>query len=250
MTLFLASIFLRWLAALWTWLLVRGDRHAVTVKTVTCRHRRSAQSRRFVSRARAVASGRVSTVIVRCDRVLFVTHAGRKRTNVKRLITFYFDRVSYVSLRRRTRQNRCSTMASLRQTPLTCSGHTRPVVHLGFSDVTDSGYYLISACKGEFNAISKSGIRERSRGRLYPRDFSSLPFWLFDRTFDSRSPWPNSFRMPKAPATSRLDYVCSWQNVRSLPVLFAWSTRRQLAWYIPTCFANKRKTLQRDYLAK
>ncbi|KAE8738473.1 hypothetical protein FOCC_FOCC016032 [Frankliniella occidentalis] len=38
-------------------------------------------------------------------------------------------------------------MANLRQTPLTCSGHTRPVVHLAFSDVTDTGYYLISACK-------------------------------------------------------------------------------------------------------
>lgn len=40
-------------------------------------------------------------------------------------------------------------MAALRQTPLTCSGHTRPVVHLDFSDVTESGYYLISACKGK-----------------------------------------------------------------------------------------------------
>lgn len=39
-------------------------------------------------------------------------------------------------------------MANLRQTPLTCSGHTRPVVHLAFSDITESGYYLISACKG------------------------------------------------------------------------------------------------------
>lgn len=38
-------------------------------------------------------------------------------------------------------------MANLRQTPLTCSGHTRPVVHLDFSSVTDSGYFLISACK-------------------------------------------------------------------------------------------------------
>ncbi|XP_058790190.1 serine-threonine kinase receptor-associated protein [Phymastichus coffea] len=38
-------------------------------------------------------------------------------------------------------------MSSMRQTPLTCSGHTRPVVHLHFSDITDSGYYLISACK-------------------------------------------------------------------------------------------------------
>lgn len=40
-------------------------------------------------------------------------------------------------------------MANLRQTPLTCSGHTRPVVHLAFSDVTECGYFLISACKGE-----------------------------------------------------------------------------------------------------
>lgn len=39
-------------------------------------------------------------------------------------------------------------MANLRQVPLTCSGHTRPVVHLDFSDITDCGYFLISACKG------------------------------------------------------------------------------------------------------
>ncbi|XP_044252957.1 serine-threonine kinase receptor-associated protein [Tribolium madens] len=38
-------------------------------------------------------------------------------------------------------------MANLRQTPLTCSGHTRPVVHLDFSSVTKYGYFLISACK-------------------------------------------------------------------------------------------------------
>lgn len=38
---------------------------------------------------------------------------------------------------------------NLKQTPLTCSGHTRPVVHLDFSDITESGpYFLISACKG------------------------------------------------------------------------------------------------------
>ncbi|XP_014256554.1 serine-threonine kinase receptor-associated protein [Cimex lectularius] len=38
-------------------------------------------------------------------------------------------------------------MANLRQTPLTCSGHTRPVVHLAFSDITESSYLLISASK-------------------------------------------------------------------------------------------------------
>jgi len=39
-------------------------------------------------------------------------------------------------------------MSSLRQTPLTCSGHTRPVVFLAFSDINSEGqYYSISACK-------------------------------------------------------------------------------------------------------
>ena len=41
-----------------------------------------------------------------------------------------------------------------KQIPLSCPGHTRPVVDLAFSDITDKitdnlGYYLISACKGE-----------------------------------------------------------------------------------------------------
>lgn len=36
---------------------------------------------------------------------------------------------------------------TLRQTPLTCSGHTRPVVDLAFSGFTEKGYFLISACK-------------------------------------------------------------------------------------------------------
>lgn len=41
-------------------------------------------------------------------------------------------------------------MSNLRQIPLTCSGHTRPVVHLDFNrDITECGYFLISACKGK-----------------------------------------------------------------------------------------------------
>ncbi|XP_033629663.1 serine-threonine kinase receptor-associated protein-like [Asterias rubens] len=36
---------------------------------------------------------------------------------------------------------------TLRQIPLSCSGHTRPVVHLDFSGITPDGYFLISACK-------------------------------------------------------------------------------------------------------
>ncbi|PIO35011.1 hypothetical protein AB205_0183650, partial [Aquarana catesbeiana] len=36
---------------------------------------------------------------------------------------------------------------AMRQTPLTCSGHTRPVVDLAFSGVTPYGFFLISACK-------------------------------------------------------------------------------------------------------
>jgi len=38
-------------------------------------------------------------------------------------------------------------MSSLRQTPLTCSGHTRPITNLAFSEITKHGYFLISACK-------------------------------------------------------------------------------------------------------
>lgn len=42
-------------------------------------------------------------------------------------------------------------MSTFKQVPLTCGGHTRPVVHLDFSDITTDGYFLISACKGKFN---------------------------------------------------------------------------------------------------
>ncbi|KAI9296167.1 WD40 repeat-like protein [Neoconidiobolus thromboides FSU 785] len=35
----------------------------------------------------------------------------------------------------------------LKQNPLTCSGHTRPVVQLQFSPIINEKYYLISACK-------------------------------------------------------------------------------------------------------
>ena len=45
-------------------------------------------------------------------------------------------------------------MAATRQTPLTCSGHTRPVVDLAFSGFTDKGYFLISACKGSIEVKS------------------------------------------------------------------------------------------------
>lgn len=45
-------------------------------------------------------------------------------------------------------------MTTLKQVPLTCGGHTRPVVHLDFSDVTKDGYFLISACKGKFYFIT------------------------------------------------------------------------------------------------
>ena len=39
---------------------------------------------------------------------------------------------------------------NLRQTPLTCSGHTRPVVFLSFSEFNpedEANYYSIFACK-------------------------------------------------------------------------------------------------------
>jgi hypothetical protein len=70
------------------------------------------------------------------------------------------------SIPRRTKRKREALflpvkMANLRQTPLTCSGHTRPVVHLAFSDVTECGYFLISACKGElcFKVVAFLNLR-------------------------------------------------------------------------------------------
>ncbi|CAF2393338.1 unnamed protein product [Rotaria sp. Silwood2] len=36
---------------------------------------------------------------------------------------------------------------TVRQIPITCNGHTRPVVDLRFSDITKYSYFLISACK-------------------------------------------------------------------------------------------------------
>lgn len=41
-----------------------------------------------------------------------------------------------------------SSPAPTRAVPLTCSGHTRPVVHLEFSEQQDDGTYtLLSSCK-------------------------------------------------------------------------------------------------------
>ena len=41
-----------------------------------------------------------------------------------------------------------------KQLPLTCPGHTRPVVHLAFSNITASGgYFLITACKGDVQYV-------------------------------------------------------------------------------------------------
>ena len=54
--------------------------------------------------------------------------------------------------------------SNLRQTPLTCSGHTRPVVFLAFSEFNSNdaaNYYCISACKGKFLiSNNKQLIRE------------------------------------------------------------------------------------------
>ncbi|KAH9416622.1 hypothetical protein DERP_009986 [Dermatophagoides pteronyssinus] len=43
--------------------------------------------------------------------------------------------------------NSNNNVASLKQVPLTCNGHTRPIVYLHFSSITENGFYLISASK-------------------------------------------------------------------------------------------------------
>jgi len=46
-----------------------------------------------------------------------------------------------------------------KQIPLTCSGHTRPVVDLAFSRLTDDGYFMISACKGRWYVIHINAVK-------------------------------------------------------------------------------------------
>jgi serine-threonine kinase receptor-associated protein len=41
-------------------------------------------------------------------------------------------------------------MAAAKQSPLTCGGHTRPVVDLSFSSTTPDGVFLVTAAKGVF----------------------------------------------------------------------------------------------------
>jgi len=54
-----------------------------------------------------------------------------------------------------------------KQIPLTCPGHTRPVVDLAFSDPTDGGsFYLISGCKGKCIFSSLLGLLYNANGTV------------------------------------------------------------------------------------
>lgn len=48
-------------------------------------------------------------------------------------------------------------ISNLSQIPLTCSGHTRPVVQLSFSHIIQQKYYLVSACK-DGKPILRDGV--------------------------------------------------------------------------------------------
>ena len=90
----------------------------------------------------------------------------KKRSEVK----FHFLlRIFFQFIRKHTIK---AIMSSMRQNPLTCSGHTRPVVHLSFSRITPDGYFLISASKGfEFIfSITK-----------FVRNIQFIHFFIFDR---------------------------------------------------------------------
>ncbi|KAF3903656.1 Beta-TrCP [Arthrobotrys entomopaga] len=50
-----------------------------------------------------------------------------------------------------------SKPSAARIVPLTCHGHSRPVVHLSFSQFVDDTYFLISACK-DGNPMLRDGI--------------------------------------------------------------------------------------------
>ena len=62
-----------------------------------------------------------------------------------------------------------------KQLPLTCPGHTRPVVHLGFSNITaNGGYFLITACKGEVLVVSHCALNPYTDS-MTQYDTKSLP---------------------------------------------------------------------------
>ncbi|XP_040573071.1 serine-threonine kinase receptor-associated protein [Lepeophtheirus salmonis] len=72
-------------------------------------------------------------------------------------------------------------MAPLRQTPLTCSGHTRPVVFLAFSGVCNEtgDYYCISGCKDGMPMLRQGdtgdwiGTFEGHKGAVWGVDLNS-----------------------------------------------------------------------------
>lgn len=93
---------------------------------------------------------------------------------------------------------------NLRQIPLTCSGHTRPVVHLDFNrEITECGYFLISACKGEsertevvipiFGAIQMEYAMEQNRWVILCGVWTGLLGFL--RHPDQTA--PNAFQGPR-----------------------------------------------------
>jgi len=87
-------------------------------------------------------------ILCRCLSVTTTECAAVLDNHINRYVIDTFEHRRNETKRRGTVVFLSTKMANLRQTPLTCSGHTRPVVHLAFSDVTDCGYFLISACKG------------------------------------------------------------------------------------------------------
>jgi len=59
--------------------------------------------------------------------------------------------------------------------PLVCHGHSRPINHLEYSNVTEDGVFLISSSKGTYNLICRTHVIPGNR--LIPRQ----PF-LFSRS--------------------------------------------------------------------
>ncbi len=65
--------------------------------------------------------------------------------------------------------------------PLTCHGHSRPVPHIGFSNLEkEETYYLISACKGKRLALCYFSLLTVLDGNPMLRD-GVTGDWLVDR---------------------------------------------------------------------
>lgn len=88
----------------------------------------------------------ISIVISHLDLVYFFVIL-KSTTKFILLLTLSFANEALSKTRPNKMTSSSSSSTSLRQIPITCNGHTRPVVDLRYSEITPYSYFIISACK-------------------------------------------------------------------------------------------------------